>query len=407
MTSNRLLLTRAWPRLGPVAAALPLLVLSACGGSDSDSVDTPLYKVGGQVSGLQGAGLMLHNNGTDDLRLAPGATQFAFDTALAAGSAYAVTVAQQPEGQSCSVSQGSGTLQADVNNVRIACTDDSSTPGTGEDDGGEGDSGAGDGGNGSQPPEPGPGPDPSPGSGAASDCFNPALTTPGTTYRWHWKTQDGFAVDGSPVSLSMAHDMTVAGGASFAGHSGLLRDHGTLNMVTTAEGMTMTLSGPVTHYARLVNEATGPVILSYGSESSLNMTIPTLGLSGRFDSKTVESPPTENRWFTLQPGQSYQHTSNSVTETTTVMMGQTSSERFSGEESYAVTYLGQTTVTVPAGTFQACRFRGLDGEGSADVYYAVGSGLPLVMNTYDEDLNGYVRLEMQADSHINGVPVRP
>ena len=382
MTSTRVFFS--WPRLGAVAAALPLLMLSACGGSDGD----PRYKVGGQVSGLQGEGLMLHNNGADELRLAPGSTQFVFETALIAGSPYAVTVGQQPQGQSCTVSQGTGTLQADVSSVRIACTDSSGVP----DDGGEDED---------------PDQDPDLGSGAASDCYNPTLAAPGTTYRWHWKTQDGLTVDGSPVSVSMTQDMAVAGGASFAGRSGLLRDHGTLNMVTTAEGMTMTLSGPVTHYSRIDNQAAGPVILAYGSESSLIMETSALGETGRFENKTVDTPPTENRWFTLQPGQSYQHKSSTDTESRMVMMGQTTATSFSDSESYTITYLGQTTVTVPAGTFQACQFRGFDGEGSADVYYAVGSGLPLVINDYNDELDEHVRLEMQADSHINGVIVRP
>lgn len=398
MRNHHLVLTWNRPRLGIVAAALPLLMLSACGGSD----DKGLYTVGGQVSGLQGGGLVLHNNGTDDLRLAPGTVQFAFDTPLAAGSPYAVTVAQQPEGQSCSVSQGSGTLRADVNNVRIACTDDHGGGAGGGGGGGSGTGGGGEGGGGQDP-----GPVPHPGSGAASDCFNPALATPGTTYRWHWKTQSGLVVDGGPVSVSMTQDMSVSGNASFAGHSGLVREHGTLNLVTTAEGVTMNLRGPVTHYSRIVNEAVGPVILAYGDESSLSMEVPDAGMSARINNKSVDTPPTENRWFTLQPGQSYLHTSSSVTESKIEIMGETQESTFTDSDSYTITYLGQTTVTIPAGTFQACRFQGLDGEGSADVYYAVGSGLPLVMNLYEEDLNGYVRLEMQADSHINGVPVRP
>ena len=84
----------------------------------------PRYTVGGTASGLSGTGLVLRNNGGDDLSVtASGA--FTFATPLASGSAYVVTVATQPSGQTCTVSSGSGTVgTANVTTVAVACVND-------------------------------------------------------------------------------------------------------------------------------------------------------------------------------------------------------------------------------------------------------------------------------------------
>ena len=82
------------------------------------------YTVSGNVSGLSGIGLVLQNNGTDNLSLnASGG--FTFSTALNDGSNYSVSVQTQPgtPAQSCVVSNGSGTISgANVANVAVSCT---------------------------------------------------------------------------------------------------------------------------------------------------------------------------------------------------------------------------------------------------------------------------------------------
>ena len=78
------------------------------------------FTVGGNVSGLAGTGLVLQNNGGDNLAIAASAA-FTFATALPAGSAYGVTVLTQPSGSTCSVTNGTGTLTANVSNVVVTC----------------------------------------------------------------------------------------------------------------------------------------------------------------------------------------------------------------------------------------------------------------------------------------------
>jgi alpha-tubulin suppressor-like RCC1 family protein len=79
--------------------------------------------VGGTVSGLAGTGLVLRNNGGDDLLVNADGT-FSFPAALLDVSAYAVTVRTQPTNpsQTCTVSNGAGNLaRANVTNVAITC----------------------------------------------------------------------------------------------------------------------------------------------------------------------------------------------------------------------------------------------------------------------------------------------
>jgi len=61
---------------------------------------TVFYTVGGNVTGLTGSGLVLQNNGGDNLAVTADGP-FTFATAIAAGAPYSVTVQTQPSGQTC------------------------------------------------------------------------------------------------------------------------------------------------------------------------------------------------------------------------------------------------------------------------------------------------------------------
>jgi len=81
----------------------------------------PTYTLGGTISGLTSAGLVLANNG-DTVGVNSGASSFTFGTSLSAGTAYSVTVQTQPSGLTCSVHNASGTMPAaDVTNVTVTC----------------------------------------------------------------------------------------------------------------------------------------------------------------------------------------------------------------------------------------------------------------------------------------------
>ena len=94
------------------------VALVSCGGEGS----TPTHTIGGTVSGLTSGSLLLKNNNGDDLTINANSTSFTFATALVSSAGYAVTVATQPSGLTCAVTNGSGTIaSANVTNVGVAC----------------------------------------------------------------------------------------------------------------------------------------------------------------------------------------------------------------------------------------------------------------------------------------------
>ena len=83
----------------------------------------PSYRIGGTVAGLSGSGLVLQNNGGDDLDIEANGS-FSFATTLPDGAAYDVTVLTDPASpnQSCSVTNGSNTVDGeDVINIGVNC----------------------------------------------------------------------------------------------------------------------------------------------------------------------------------------------------------------------------------------------------------------------------------------------
>jgi hypothetical protein len=81
------------------------------------------FSVGGPISGLSGS-VTLQNNGGDDLTL-NGSGTYAFPTTLVDGASYSVAVSVQPSGQTCTVTNGIGTISgANVTNVAVNCISD-------------------------------------------------------------------------------------------------------------------------------------------------------------------------------------------------------------------------------------------------------------------------------------------
>jgi large repetitive protein len=84
------------------------------------------FTIGGHVSDLSGSGLVLQNNGGDNLPIASNGS-FEFPTPLPEGAQYNVTVAAQPvnPSQQCEVKHGSGSVHhSDVRKVEVKCRDD-------------------------------------------------------------------------------------------------------------------------------------------------------------------------------------------------------------------------------------------------------------------------------------------
>jgi hypothetical protein len=80
------------------------------------------FSIGGTVTGLFGSGLVLQNNGGDDLPVAADG-DFTFAAKVDAGQPYDVSVLTQPSSpeQTCAVGLGTGTAEADVTAVTVLC----------------------------------------------------------------------------------------------------------------------------------------------------------------------------------------------------------------------------------------------------------------------------------------------
>ena len=104
-----------------LSALLGILMIvaavSACGRAGG-ATSAPAFTVGGVVSGSTGT-VVLQNNGGNDL---PVATNGPFSYPAAAGSPYHITVLTNPIGQTCIVTNGTGTvILTSVTNVAVDC----------------------------------------------------------------------------------------------------------------------------------------------------------------------------------------------------------------------------------------------------------------------------------------------
>src|SRR5512140_3210621 len=87
------------------------------------SCRTSSFSLGGTVTGLAGSGLVLQNNGGDNLSVNADGT-FTFATPILSGGGYDVTVAVQPSlpAQVCTVTGGKGAMGgANVANIGVTC----------------------------------------------------------------------------------------------------------------------------------------------------------------------------------------------------------------------------------------------------------------------------------------------
>lgn len=82
--------------------------------------NTSTFSLGGSVSGLSSAGLVLAN-GSQTLAVPANASSFSFASPLPLGASYWVTVQSQPSGATCSVQNGGGSIASAVSSVKVLC----------------------------------------------------------------------------------------------------------------------------------------------------------------------------------------------------------------------------------------------------------------------------------------------
>lgn len=117
-------------KTGSLAALMLVsMFLSGCGGSGQSNTtpsDPPpmSYTVGGTITGLQGTGLVMADDGASNLDVSPNSTEFTFATELGNATPYDITIVSQPSDphQVCSVGNATGTVESsNVTNVAVTC----------------------------------------------------------------------------------------------------------------------------------------------------------------------------------------------------------------------------------------------------------------------------------------------
>lgn len=89
------------------------------------------FSVGGSITGLTAAGLVLTNGSSGTASPAAAATSYAIGTYVPYGSTYGITILTQPTGQTCTVVNNVGTVDdtvetaGSVTNVNVTCVNNS------------------------------------------------------------------------------------------------------------------------------------------------------------------------------------------------------------------------------------------------------------------------------------------
>ena len=104
-----------------------LFVGCAAENEGSSSSSSSAFNIGGTVTGLSGVLIIQNNSGDDTVVKQTGSEDisFTFKTRISSGSAYSVSVKLQPNTQTCTASNASGTTSQNISNITIACTSSS------------------------------------------------------------------------------------------------------------------------------------------------------------------------------------------------------------------------------------------------------------------------------------------
>jgi hypothetical protein len=178
--------------------------------------------------------------------------------------------------------------------------------------------------------------------GEAAQCIDASLLKPG--YSYHMVT-----VQPSVPSYQRTDDGTVVGMTTFQGHAALeVQVHG----VTTETGITSE-TDVVSGYASI--DPMTYKITDYGAASDSTLT--SGGATTVSNATSVFNPPFVDATYTLSPGQTITQTSTTTATGTITINGVAQQPQTATvTRTDTVTFVGVVTITVPAGTFQACRF---------------------------------------------------
>ncbi len=199
------------------------------------------------------------------------------------------------------------------------------------------------------------------GTGSAGACFNPALVASGAKVIYTYRTTDA----AGPV-IQFTTTIEVKNQTTFKGQPAL-------ETVSVTETVGAAPSSSVSHGFISVDIANKrSLTLGNRVETSAPIVV---------TSETAFSPAMLMR-FDLNAGESYSQSFDSTTTTTT--MGLTIPVTTSN--SATTTFAGIESVTVPAGTFDACRFDIQDNNGLTKRWVSVDDGVEIKVEAFDGDV---------------------
>lgn len=218
-------------------------------------------------------------------------------------------------------------------------------------------------------------------SGSAAACLNTTLYTSAGSYSLNYN------ISGSETGTS-ATTGTSQPGTSFQGAATTRFSQSTITTLTAPTSGTFVVD--VDDFQSLDGNAS----LEHGSVTSASVQ----GIATT--TTTVLNPPARNPRFTLSAGQSAT-TTRSGTATTEITGLPVAAPATSTpiSETVTITYVGQESVSVPAGSYNACKFTTSDGNTE---WYAPGSGV--LVKSESVGNGGSVTLELTS-AQINGAAI--
>ena len=204
-------------------------------------------------------------------------------------------------------------------------------------------------------------------------------------------------------TVDFTDDRTIGGIVSFNGRQARETNGTTTSTVSNAGAANSTSTTDTSTYTIVTDSV--PQVLAIGTESF--STSQAQGFTITTDVITDIDPGILSR-FNLNAGESY-NDSYTTTVTTTVNTGGfgSSTQTTETDTTRTVRYVGRQTVSVPAGTFETCRFdststttfNGESSTSSSTDYFGVGNGI-LIKNESGGDMT-----ELQSAT-INGAAIR-
>jgi hypothetical protein len=192
--------------------------------------------------------------------------------------------------------------------------------------------------------------------------------------------------------------VTISGGKTFNGQSGLI-EYFQDQTTTYSAPSTLALGGTIPTKTRFYSSENGTVETEYGGTIETGVTVS--GITINTTATTTYTPPLADRRYTLAANTS---------DTTTSTMGVTSVTNFGATPATntsvttTIRYVGQESITVPAGTFTACKFMDTSNSETTEHWFAKGSGTPVRFTSRTSE-GQTVTISLTGASRLNGAAI--